>query len=186
MNEGVTRDLSAQVKILGALVALMWGLEIVDWALGGYLNRFGIMPRSILGLRGILFAPLLHGGFGHLLANTVPFVALGWLVMVKRTEDFFWVTAIVMGVSGLGTWLLGAPRSIHIGASGVVFGYFGFLIARACLERSLSAVFLAIVAGSLYGGLIWGISPFQRGISWEGHLFGLIGGGIAAWLLAKE
>src|SRR3712207_3585440 len=93
---GLVREVKAQVMILGAFVALMWGLEIVDLALGGALNYFGIIPRTAIGLRGILFAPFLHGGFPHLIANTVPFVILGWFVMLRRTSDFFWVTAIVM------------------------------------------------------------------------------------------
>jgi membrane associated rhomboid family serine protease len=185
LSKTTTRHLGDQISILGSLVGIMWAIEILDLFLHGALNQFGIIPRSDIGLRGIILSPFLHGSVQHLFANTIPFVALGWLVMLRRTSDFWTVSLIVVVISGLGTWMLGSPGSVHIGASGVVFGYLGFLLARAVFERSLSAVFLAIVAGSLYGSLIWGISPFQRGISWEGHLCGLIGGGVAAWLMAK-
>ncbi len=185
LRKETTNAFGDQMTILGSLVGLMWAIESLDLFLHGALDRFGIIPRTDIGLRGIILSPFLHGNLQHLIANTVPFLALGWLVMLRRTTDFWTVSLIVMVISGFGTWLLGSPGSTHIGVSGIVFGYLGFLLARAVFERSLSAVFLAIVAGSLYGSMIWGISPFQRGISWEGHLCGLIGGGVAAWLMAK-
>lgn len=182
---GLVREIKAQVLILGAFVALMWGLEIVDVALGGALNAFGIIPRTAIGLRGILLAPFLHGGFPHLIANTVPFVVLGWLVMLRRTSDFFWVTAIVMLLGGLGTWLFAPARTIHIGASGVIFGYLGFLISRGYFERRFGSILFSLIVLALYGGLIWGVLPGQIGISWQGHLFGFIGGIMAARLMAE-
>ena len=182
---GLANEFKTQVKILGGLVALMWALEIVDQALGRALDVYGIFPRNLTGLRGILFSPFLHGNFPHLIANTVPFITLGWLVMVRRTSDFFVVSAIAMLISGLGTWLIGAPNSLHIGASGVIFGYLGFLLLRGYFERSVTSILFSVVVGMLYGGLIWGVIPGQIGISWEGHLFGFIGGGVAAKLLAE-
>jgi membrane associated rhomboid family serine protease len=181
----IAREFKAQVLILGGLVALMWGIEIVDRILLGSLDIYGIIPRTLIGLRGILFAPLLHGNFAHLIGNTIPFVILGWLVMLRRTRDFFVVTPIVMLVGGLGTWLIGSP-GVHIGASGVIFGYLGFLLSRGYFERSLTAIAFSIVVAVLYGGLIWGVIPGNPGISWEGHLFGFIGGIIAARLVAKK
>jgi membrane associated rhomboid family serine protease len=183
--KAIAREFKAQVLILGGLVALMWGIEIVDQILLGSLDIYGIKPRTLIGLRGILFAPLLHGSFAHLIGNTIPFVILGWLVMLRRTRDFFVVTPIVMLVGGLGTWLIGSP-GIHIGASGVIFGYLGFLLSRGYFERSLTAIAFSIVVAALYGGLIWGVLPGHPGISWEGHLFGFIGGIIAARLVAKK
>jgi membrane associated rhomboid family serine protease len=112
-------------------------------------------------------------------------VVLGWFVMLRRTSDFFTVTAIVMLVSGLGTWLFAPAYTLHIGASGVVFGYLGFLLSRGLFERSIGSILMSVVVGVLYGGAIWGILPGQIGISWQGHLFGLIGGVIAARMLAK-
>ncbi|NEO02697.1 MAG: rhomboid family intramembrane serine protease, partial [Moorea sp. SIO3I7] len=138
------------------------------------------------GLRGILFAPFLHGGFSHLISNTIPFLVLGWFVMLQETSDFFVVTSITMVVGGLGVWLLGAPNSVHIGASVLIFGYLGFLLFRGFFERNLPSIFLSILVGFLYGGLVWGVLPSQPHVSWQGHLFGFIGGILAARLLARR
>lgn len=183
-TKALVRELKTQGTILGGFVTLIWALEIVDFALGGALNAYGIFPRHFIGLRGILFAPFLHGSFAHLIANTIPFLTLGWFVMLKDTRDFFVVTAITMLVSGLGVWLFGSS-GFHIGASGIIFGYLGFLLARGYFERNIPSIFLSLVVGVLYGGGIWGILPNQQGISWEGHLFGFIGGILAARLLAR-
>jgi membrane associated rhomboid family serine protease len=173
-----------QVLILFACVAAAWSVELVDRvAFGGSLERFGIHPRDVPALWGILAAPLLHVGWVHLMANTGPFVVLGWLVMLRRTSDFLVVTVLAMLIGGLGVWLFGAANSIHIGASGLIFGYLGYLLARGYFERSLWALLLGVAAGLLYGGVLWGLLPGQRGISWEGHLFGFAGGVAAARLL---
>jgi membrane associated rhomboid family serine protease len=184
-TQALTRELKTQGTILGGLVGVMWAVEIVDLALGGALNSFGIRPHSLIGLRGILFAPFLHSGFAHLIGNTIPFLILGWFVMLQETSDFFIVSAIAMLVGGLGTWLFGSANSVHIGASGVIFGYLGFLLARGYYERNIPSIFLAIIVGVFYGGAIWGILPTQIGISWQGHLFGFIGGILAARFFAK-
>jgi membrane associated rhomboid family serine protease len=132
-----------------------------------------------------LFAPFLHGNFAHLIANTIPFLTLGWFVMLRETSDFFVVTGITMLVSGLGVWLFGSA-GLHIGASGVVFGYLGFLLARGYFERNIPSILLSVIVGFLYGGAIWGVLPTQPGVSWEGHLFGFIGGVIAARFLSQR
>lgn len=182
----ITRELKTQVVVLGGLIAIFWGLEIIDSLfLAGALNIYGIRPRSITGLLGILFAPFLHGSLAHVAANTIPFLTLGWLIMLRETSDFFVVTIITMLVSGLGVWLTAPVNSIHIGASGLIFGYFGFLLLRGYFERSFAAILFSLVVGLLYGGLIWGVLPLQYGISWQGHLFGFIGGALAARLLAR-
>lgn len=174
-----------QLRTLLTIVAILWAIEIVDFvAFGGALNNFGIRPRQVSGLWGILFAPFLHGDFLHLIANTLPLVSMGWLIMLRDDTDLVPVTIITALVGGLGTWLIGSS-GVHIGASGVIFGYFGFLLLRGYFERSLSAIAFSIVVAFLYGGIIWGVLPSQPGISWEGHLCGFIGGIIAARLLAK-
>lgn len=184
---GIAQELKTQIFILGGLVAIMWFVEIVDlFFFRGRLDSYGIRPHSIVGLRGIIFAPFLHGGLGHLIANTIPFLTLGWLIMLRETSDFLKVTIITMLVSGLGVWLLAAPYSIHIGASGLIFGYFGFLLLMGYFERSLTAILFSLIVGLLYGGMIWGVLPLQYGISWQGHLFGFIGGAFAARLLARR
>ncbi|MFE4106624.1 rhomboid family intramembrane serine protease [Almyronema epifaneia] len=180
-----SETLTLHAQILGGMVAVLWGLELVDsLILQGALNRYGIRPRRPAGLSGIILAPLLHGNLKHLSANTLPLVVLGWFILLSGVQDFVWVTAIVWLVSGLGVWLLGQPRSNHIGASGIVFGYLGFLLMRGYVERSPGAIAIAVLAGFLYGGSIWGVLPLRRGQSWQGHLFGLLGGGLAAYYLA--
>lgn len=183
----IARELKTHAIILGGFVAIFWMLEIADLAFfSGRLNFYGIVPRQTIGLRGILFAPFLHANLAHVAANTVPFLVLGWLIMLREISDFFIVTAISMVIGGLGVWLFGAPHSIHIGASGVIFGYLGFLLLRGFFERSAIAIVLSLIVCFLYGGVLWGVLPSRVGISWEGHLFGLIGGVIAARILAKS
>jgi len=185
-TRSVNQTLRSQLLILGGFVVLIWFLELLDLLLfQGALDELGVQPRSAVGLRGVLLMPFLHRGFGHLLANTVPFVVLGWLVMVRRLADFFLVTAVALLASGLGVWLFGGSQSVHIGASGLVFGYFGYLILRAYFERSLASILVAAVVILLYGGLIWGVIPLRAGVSWQGHLFGFVGGALAAWLLSQ-
>lgn len=184
--KAIFSELKNHVLILGGIVAFMWIVEIIDiFFLKGSLNYYGIIPHRIIGLRGILFAPFLHGNLFHLAANTIPFVTLGWLIMLRETRDFFIVSAITALVSGLGTWLTGSPNSVHIGASGVIFGYLGFLLLRGYFERSATSIFLSLFVGFSYGSMIWGVLPTQMGISWQGHLFGFIGGAIAARLLSR-
>jgi membrane associated rhomboid family serine protease len=183
---GLVREVKTQVMILACFVGVMWAIEIVDTVLGGALDSFGIIPRSLIGLRGIFFAPFLHGNFPHLIANTLPFITLGWFVMLRRTSDFFGVTAIAMLIGGLGTWLVAPANTVHIGASGIIFGYLGFLISRGYFERRFGSIIFSLIVGLAYGGLIWGVLPGRIGISWQGHLFGFIGGVIAAWLMSDS
>ncbi|MDX2231975.1 MAG: rhomboid family intramembrane serine protease [Leptolyngbyaceae cyanobacterium bins.349] len=174
------------LQVLGGFVLTLWVLELVDsLLLRGRLNRLGIRPRRLIGLRGILFAPLLHGNLGHLAANTIPLVVLGWLIMLNGLNTFLTVTAIAWVISGIGTWLLGGTNTNHIGASGLVFGYFGYLVFRGYFEQSFSAIVIAVLVGLLYGSMIWGVLPIHRGKSWQSHLFGFIGGGVAARYLPE-
>jgi membrane associated rhomboid family serine protease len=132
---------------------------------------------------GILFAPFLHASFAHLSANTIPLLVLGWLVMLRRKRDFFWVSALAALVGGLGTWLIGPALSIHVGASVLIFGYLGYLLSRGIFERKIWPIVGSVVTFFLYGGALGGILPGAIGISWQGHLFGLIGGILAARML---
>ena len=186
-GESLSRVLKTQAVILGGFVLLIWFLEIIDWLiLKGSLDALGVQPRTLVGLRGILFMPFLHGSFSHVLANTIPFLILGWLVMLGGISQFFTVAAVTIAVSGLGVWLFGSSNSVHIGASGVIFGFFGFILTKAYFERSLTSIVLAIFVFALYGGLLLGAFPQRGGISWQGHLFGFIGGAAAAYLLTKN
>jgi membrane associated rhomboid family serine protease len=176
----VVGEIRTQILILATLVGIMWGLEILDTFVFRHgLDTLGILPRQMIGLRGILFAPFLHGSFAHLAANTVPFIVLGWLIMAQSISNFITVSFICMLVGGLGTWLFGAT-ALHIGASGVIFGYLGFLLARYYFDRRLSSGIIALFVGFSYGSVLWGVLPSLPGISWEGHLFGFLSGILAA------
>ena len=173
------------VLVLIALVALMWALEIVDVALDHRLDRYGIEPRDPDGLDGIVAAPFLHVGFGHLIANTIPFVAMGLVIALEGPWRLLSVTAIVALVSGLGTWLVAAEGTIHLGASGVVFGYATYLIARGAFNRRPAEIAVGAAVALIWGGaLLGGLEP-KRGISWQGHLFGAVGGVVAARALRR-
>lgn len=179
-------DFKVPLQVLGGFILTLWVLELADSILlHGRLNRLGIRPRRWIGLRGILFAPLLHGNLGHLAANTIPLVVLGWLIMLNGLNTFLAVTAIAWLISGMGTWLLGGYNTNHIGASGLVFGYFGYLLLRGYFDRSFSALLIAVLVGLLYGSMIWGVLPIHRGKSWQSHLFGFMGGGVAARYLPE-
>ncbi len=168
-------------------VAVVWLIEVVDRLFfGRSLDQLGIVPRQLSGLRGILFAPVLHGSFAHLLANTVPFLILAFLVMVRHQRHFVVITAFILLISGLGTWLIAPVNTVHIGASGLIFGYFAFLVVNAWFERSFAAVLLALLVIVMYGGLLAGIWPAAGGISWQGHLFGLVGGAATAFYFSPR
>jgi membrane associated rhomboid family serine protease len=166
------------------MVLLMWALEVVDTAIDNRLDRHGIVPREAEGLDGVIAAPFLHVGFGHLLANTLPFVAMGLVIALEGPLRLLGVTAITALVSGLGTWLIAPADTVHLGASGVVFGYATYLIARGLFNRRPIEIAIGAVVALLWGGaLLAGLEP-RQGISWQGHLFGAIGGVLAARVLS--
>jgi membrane associated rhomboid family serine protease len=175
-------DLIAPVIPVCVIVAIMWAEEIVDTALGGDLDRNGIIPREVDGLDGILWFPFLHSGFGHLIANSLPFLLLGGAIALGSLERFAYVTVITMLVCGIGTWLTGPANTVHIGASGIVFGYITYLLSRGVFARHLGYLVGGVLVFFVYGGALWGLLP-RPGVSWQGHLFGALGGILAAWLL---
>jgi membrane associated rhomboid family serine protease len=176
-----------EFKILIVAIAIFWAVEITDLLLfNGGLDSYGIQPHSIIGLRGIVFAPLLHGGFPHLIANTIPFLTLGWLTMIQETKDFYVASIMSALIGGAGVWLFGSPQSVHIGASILIYGYLGFLLLRGYFQKNFPSIALSIFVAIVYGGFIWGVFPSQMGVSWQGHLFGFIGGAIAAKMVAHE
>lgn len=177
-----------EFKILIVPIILFWTIEIVDYTVfRGSLDQYGIKPRDTAALGGILLAPFLHGGFGHLVANTIPFLTLGWLTMLQETNDFYVVSVMSAVVGGIGVWLFGAPNSVHIGASILIYGYLGFLLLRGYFQKNLPSITLSILVAIVYGGLIWGVFPSDEiAVSWQGHLFGFLGGAIAAKMLAHS
>ena len=176
----------AGFKVIGVMVALMWGLEVIDAIAGGSLDQYGIEPREDDGLTGIVAAPFLHAGFGHLIANTIPFVVMGLVIAFNGAVRVLAVTAIVALVSGLGTWLVAPDFTLHIGASGVVFGYATYLISRGAFNRDALELAVGLIVVLVWGtALLGGLRP-EDGISWQGHLFGAIGGVVAARILRRE
>ncbi len=173
-------------RVLAVLVALMWVSEIVDTAADHRLDQYGIEPRDEDGLIGIPAAPFLHAGFGHLIANTVPLVMMGLAIAFAGARRLVTVTAIVAMVSGLGTWLVAPEGTVHIGASGVVFGYATYLLSRGVFNRDLLELAIGAVVAVVWGGaLLGGLLP-EEGISWQGHFFGAVGGVLAARLLSRR
>jgi membrane associated rhomboid family serine protease len=170
--------------LVGAMVVVMWVVEIVN-AIDHYsLTRYGIEPREVDGLDGIVFSPFLHGSWGHLIGNTVPFVVLGGLIALSGIGRVAAVTATVAVVGGLGVWVFAQSHSVHIGASGLVFGYAGYLVARGVFTRSVLHLAVGAVVAVVWGTtLVSGLIPHD-GISWQGHLFGGLGGVLAARLLS--
>jgi membrane associated rhomboid family serine protease len=167
--------------VIVAFVVLLYGVELVDSLVGHRLDGFGVRPRQEDGLDGIAFAPLLHLGWAHLLANTLPLLVFGFLILLAGVTRWLAVTAVVWVVGGVGTWLTGQPDSVHIGASVLAFGWLVYLLLRGVFSRRVGQVLLGLVLLLVYGGLLLGVLPGQPGVSWQGHPFGAVGGGLAAW-----
>lgn len=166
--------------------ALLWALEIVDAAVDHRLDRYGVQPRSDEGLVGIAFAPVLHGGWDHISANTGPVLVLGFLTLVTGLLRGLLATVVIWVVGGVGVWLVAGSNSNHIGASGLIFGWIVYLAVRGIVNKQLWEIVLGAVVLFVYGGVLWGVLPGQPGVSWQGHLFGAIGGAVAALLLTDD
>lgn len=180
-----TRAVSA-VVLTALMLAGMWMLEIADFVLGGRLDQYGIRAHDVGDLPQIFSAPFLHGGFGHLIANSLPFLVLGTLAAARGLGRFLAMNLVVIVVGGAGVWLLGQAGAETLGASILIFGYFGYLLGRGVFERHLADIAIAVVVVLLYGTMILGVLPSDPRISWQGHLFGLIGGVLGAWILRRR
>ncbi|OLS96259.1 rhomboid family intramembrane serine protease [Pseudonocardia sp. CNS-004] len=174
------------------LTAGLYVIEAVDVVTGGALDQnFGIEPLQVDGLDGVLVAPLLHGDWAHLIANTVPFLVLGFLAMAGGIRQFVVVTATIWILGGLGVWFtggIGAPLGVeptHIGASGLIFGWLVFLLTRGFFARSGLQILMAVGLFLVWGGILFGVLPGQPGVSWQSHLFGALAGLLAARLAAR-
>ncbi|MFB3302082.1 rhomboid family intramembrane serine protease [Pseudomonas sp. AMR01] len=171
-------------KTIAGLALFMFALQLLNVATGYSLMAFGLIPRTVQGLLGILTSPFLHASFAHLSANLIAFLVLGTLVIIEGFNRFIAVSAIIILLGGALVWLFGFA-GIHIGASGWVFGLWAYLLSRAWFHRSWSNLITAAVVAVLYGGLIFGFVP-RQGISFEGHLFGAFAGFIAAKVLLSR
>jgi membrane associated rhomboid family serine protease len=183
----VGRAWAGDLRTLGGVTGAIWAVTVIDWALGRALAAHAIAPRTVAGLLGVPLAPLLHGGVGHLLVNTLALWPLGFLAMQRKRLDFWVVAAASTLTSGLGAWALGGTGTLHLGASGVIFGLLGFLLGRGWFEQTWTTVLLSSIVLWTFGGMLFGVLPFVgAGISWQSHLFGLLGGLAVAQRLAAE
>lgn len=167
-------------------IALMWGVYVVNVAVQYRLFRYSIQPLDLSSLWHIFTAPFLHGGFAHLTGNTVPAAIFGSIIALSGRRVFVEVTLIAMVIGGLGTWFFGGVGTYHVGASGVIYGWLAYLIVRGVFNRSLSQTVLGVVLAFAYSGWVWGFLPNSEGISWQGHLFGAIGGVLAGATISSD
>jgi membrane associated rhomboid family serine protease len=181
-----TLDTRRRVGVMGAsmsmalIVAFLWLLEAVDQASGNSLDQYGIQPRSGEGVVGVFAAPFLHGSWGHLASNSVPFFILGVIVLLDGWRKWLAVTLWIVVISGATVWLISPMGSLTLGASGVVFGWLTYLILRGVYTRAPGQIALGVVIFLFYGGLLWGVLPTDQLVSWQAHLGGAVGGVIAA------
>ncbi|QIK71050.1 rhomboid family intramembrane serine protease [Propioniciclava coleopterorum] len=176
----------ASFFFIGSWLALLWLLEGVDAVTGGALDTFGVSPRDVTELPQILSAPFLHFGFNHLIANSVPFLVLGVLVRMTGRRDFWVATLCSIVVSGLVAWLVSAPYTVTAGASGLIFGWLGFLLVRGLFARNWVQILVSAAVFGFFGGMLWGVFPTMPGVSWQAHLGGVLGGVLAAWWLTRR
>ncbi|HSN12472.1 MAG TPA: rhomboid family intramembrane serine protease [Propionibacteriaceae bacterium] len=180
------RRLRTGAVVMGAVVVVLWLVEGVDTLTNHALDTFGIRPWNLVGLDGIVFAPLLHASFAHVAANSLPLFVLGTALWMSGLRQ--WVVATVTGwvTSGIAAWLLTPIHYLVLGASGVIFGWITYLVVRGFLSRRWPHIVLGLVVAFLYGSVLLGVFPMSTGVSWQGHLGGAVGGVLAAWLLFRR
>ncbi|MGW4233677.1 rhomboid family intramembrane serine protease [Streptomyces sp. NPDC004980] len=171
--------------VMSAWIALLWLLEGIDTMTGHSLDTYGISPREPSELLDVVPAAFLHSGWEHVASNSVPLLVLGFIAALAGIRRFAAVVLVVIVTGGLGVWLTAPPDTVTLGASGVVFGLFGYLLVRGFVDRRPLDIVVGVVVAAVYGSLLWGVLPTDSGISWQGHLFGLIGGVAAAFVLRR-
>ena len=170
-----------------AVPPVLFAIEFVDTRLGGAFEQAGgIIPRSPAGLDGIALAPLIHGDYAHVLGNSVPLMLMGTFLLAAGTLRFVLSTLLIAVVAGAGVWFTGDPGTVVVGASGVVFGYLAVLLARGVVEHSWWNIAVGLLIGLLYGWQLIGVLPLDERISWQGHLFGFIGGLVASVVFRRR
>lgn len=174
---------AGRFKWLIVLLGIVWAVQVVNIVTGYTLNSWlGLRPRSFAGLDGILFMPVLHGSLTHAAANTAPLAILGGVLTITAQRVAMTATAFIVAIGGLGVWLFGRTAN-HVGASGLIFGWFGFLVARGLIEKRALPLIASIAVALIYGTMVWGVLPGQPGVSWESHLLGAAAGVLAAFVL---
>ncbi|WDV53662.1 rhomboid family intramembrane serine protease [Streptomyces coeruleorubidus] len=174
-------------KLMLAWIALLWLLEVVDVVSGHALDGLGVTPRTPSELVDVVPSAFIHFGFAHLAANTVPLLVLGFLAALAGLRRFLLVCALIVIVDGLGVWLIAPPHTNTAGASGLIFGLFGFLLVSGFVERRPWGVLVGILIAAIWGGsILAGLAPTQTGVSWQGHLLGLLAGVAAAFVFRRR
>ena len=180
-------DLSLGFFYTFMFLASIWAVSFTNWFLfGGSLSQFGIRPHDTAGLVGIVFSPFLHVDIHHLISNSIPGAVFCFLVASTGQRPFWEVTFISVLVGGLGTWAVGGAGTVHIGASGLLYGWLAYLVLRGFFNRSGGQIITGLTLAFFYSGLIYGVLPTNGQMSWEGHLFGAIGGATAAALIKSD
>ncbi len=196
LSNALPKSLPRVLLIPFVMVGLMWSIEVWDWLLsllfpsgiGGmsFLDDFGIRPRKLLGLPGIVLGPFLHRDFAHLSANSLPLLGLSLILALTGMKRFMSATIIIILATGAAVWVFGRSDSIHLGASGIVFGYLGFLLVKGFIEKRARWIAVSVVLGFLYSGFMYNMLPGKTGVSWESHFFGFLSGILASYLLAHR
>lgn len=178
-------NFNSQVRVVLTICLLIAGIEVFNLFTGRYLNQFGLMPRNADALHGVILAPLLHGSLMHFLSNIVPLAIFSFLMLQHGAKRFALVTAGCVLISGALVWFFGRT-AIHVGASGLIYGYFGYLLLAGILSGEIKLIFISLLVGFGYGGLIFGVLPSSPYISWESHLFGFVSGLGCALLWSRD
>lgn len=177
---------TAAAALMVSWVALLWALETVDVVSGHRLDSLGIEPRKGSELIDIVPSAFTHFGFGHVASNSLPLLVLGFIAALRGIARFLAVSLTIMVIGGLGVWLVAPAHTNTAGASGVIFGLFGYLLIRGFVDRRPLEIVVGLLVGLLYGSILWGVLPSATGVSWQGHLFGLLGGVAAAFLFRER
>jgi membrane associated rhomboid family serine protease len=186
MNESRSNRLYGNILIAFGIVALLWAVHLIDLFLPMNLKSWGLVPRSVNSLPGIVAYPFLHGDFRHLISNSgTLFVLLAVSLSLSRIMTIEALVIIIL-LSGAGIWIFGAPNTIHIGASGVIFGLIGFLLFIGVFQKRWNTLLFSVIVFFAYGGVLWSLLSYQPGISWSGHFWGFVSGVAAAWWMRNE
>ncbi len=182
---GNAEIVKTSVRYILYLLIALWGIWLIDLILPFDLTRFGIRPRSLTGLVGIVLAPLIHANFLHLLSNTIPLIVLLLALLIYDRKNAITIVLLSVLLGGFLVWLFGRS-AFHVGASGLIYSLAAYLIASAFFRFDIKSFIIALIIFILYGGLIWGIFPTRPWVSFEGHLFGAIAGIFLSWLINKR
>jgi membrane associated rhomboid family serine protease len=177
---------TSAAALMVSWVALLWVLEVIDVIAGHRLDSFGVVPRQTSQLVDIVPSAFTHFGFGHVASNSLPLLVLGFIAALRGIGRFLAVAFTIIVIGGLGVWLVAPAHTNTAGASGVIFGLFGYLVVRGFVDRRALDIAVGLIVGVVYGSILWGVLPTESGVSWQGHLFGLLGGVAAAFLFRER